>query len=86
MPSTLRPAWVDWAQRHGLMISARAHLAHHKEFSDHFCIGSGLSNSTVSYVFSFYSNKWFWLVVFVLTLIVDVPVFNYVLCRFAGLQ
>ena len=86
MPSTRRPLWVSWAQEHGLMINAKDHLKHHKEYTDHFCIGSGLSNITLSYFFGISNNKWFWLLVFATTLFVDVPIFNHFLCHYIGFE
>jgi hypothetical protein len=85
MPSTRRPKWVSWAQDRGLMISARDHLKHHKEYTDHFCIGSGMCNKFLSYLFTHGpQSKWFWLSFFALFLFVDVPIFNHVLCNYAG--
>ena len=45
-PAGRRPAWVQWAQDHRLMISGEDHMVHHRNYDQNFCIGSGLFNPT----------------------------------------
>jgi hypothetical protein len=67
------------------MISAKEHNNHHKTYDGSFCIGSGASNHLFEWIIqNVTSNKWFWSIFFISTLIFDVPVFNYFLTTFLG--
>lgn len=82
MPVHNRPEWVTFLQNSGLMISPKQHMIHHASYNDNFCIGSGLCNGLISWLKkNVTSNKWCWLGLFLVTLIADVPLANYLLCN-----
>lgn len=85
-PKHRRPKWVCTLQDAGLMISPVAHNKHHKSYDGSFCIGSGICNPLFEWILkNISSNKWFWLVFFVSSLVFDVPIFNYIMTNCLGL-
>lgn len=86
-PPHLRPDWVTQLQNMGIMISAKEHNVHHKTYDDNFCVGSGICNPLIRFGRKYLTtNQWAWLGLFLVTLIADVPVFNYLLCNYAGFE
>lgn len=84
-PRNHRPPWVISFQDAGLMISPKEHNIHHKTYNDNFCIGSGVCNVPLKWcINNVSSNKWFWLFTFMVSLVADVPLINYLLTAFAG--
>jgi hypothetical protein len=69
------------------MLDPKAHAIHHKTYDDNFCIGSGLANGAVTKALSITNsmhkalggnedtNAYTWLVVFTISLFVDIPLF-----------
>jgi hypothetical protein len=87
MPPHNRPDWVTFLQNNGLMISSKEHMIHHASYDDNFCIGSGLCNGIISWSLkNVTDNKWYWLTLFLFSLFAEVPIANYLLCKFAGFQ
>ena len=87
MPTHKRPQWVKHLQRMNLMISPKNHLLHHTNYDSNFCIGSGICNPVIKFLqTNLGENKWMWLTAFVITLLMDIPVMNYLLCKFLWFQ
>lgn len=83
-PSTKRPALVIFLQNNGFMISAVEHNKHHQDHDSNFCIGSGLMNPVITFMYKNISNKWIWLAALVFTSVMDVPIFNYIIQNCVG--
>mmetsp|Transcript_16769 Transcript_16769/g.21767 ORF Transcript_16769/g.21767 Transcript_16769/m.21767 type:complete len:278 (+) Transcript_16769:82-915(+) len=82
-----RPKWVHTFQSFGLMISPADHGIHHQTYDDNFCIGSGLCNPLITWLLkNVTTNKWFWLISFLLGASLDVPVFNHILTKYVGFE
>jgi hypothetical protein len=82
MPIHNRSEWVTFLQYNELMISPKQHMIHHTSYYDNFCIGSGLCNGIISWLNkNTTNNKWCWLGLFLVTLIADVPLANYLFCN-----
>lgn len=87
MPAHRRPNWVGKLQSWGIMLHPKAHAIHHKSYDDNFCVGSGLWNGVVTKALSATNsmhkamggnedtNAYTWLVVFTISLFVDIPLF-----------
>jgi Lipid desaturase domain len=77
-----RPQFVLWAQAHGIMMSPSSHNKHHQGSHDtNFCIGSGLMNPIITYMYGSVSNKWCWLFLFLFAALADVPILNYAMVQ-----
>lgn len=86
-PKHHRPHWVIFLQDKGLMISSKDHMKHHQTYDDNFCIGSGICNPFLSWLLKkLPSNKYFWLILFGVSLFADIPFFYYLLTVFGGFK
>jgi len=79
-PAGRRPAWVQWAQDHRLMISGEDHMVHHRNYDQNFCIGSGLSNAYFMKVVKLLgTDPTMWRNIFYAMLAVDTPIMLYMI-------
>ena len=86
-PANRRPTWVRSLQEAHLMISPKEHAVHHKTYDCNFCIGSGICNPLIAWLLNnVTSNQWVWLVLFIVTLVGDVPIVNHLLTSYGGFQ
>ncbi len=86
-PSNRRPVWVTQLQQWGIMISPIAHGKHHRHYDSNFCIGSGVCNPVLTWLMTnITSNGWVWLMVFSVSVVLDVPLFLYGLKTLGGFQ
>ena len=86
-PAVRRPTSISWLQNAGFMISPKEHAVHHRTYDSNFCIGSGLCNPLITWMLAnLTSNKWAWLSLFIISMVCDVPIFNYLLTSYCGFE
>ena len=82
-----RPQWVSYLQECGIMVTPRMHNVHHHHHDKHFCIGSGIFNPMLDYVLENVTrNKFVWLAIFSICVVVDIPIFNFFFSKFHSLS
>jgi hypothetical protein len=85
-PHSQRPAWVNFAQNIGFLVSPRLHHLHHTVYDDGFPILSGITAPLISWMNKVMPDRRAWLALFVVLSLSDIALLNFMLTKAFGIS